>query len=271
MKARKVTTPREQFEAITKDKFLQLTYLESIEKVENYASDYLNKSKNTLRVLDFGAAGGITKSLRPDWITCDVRKDDGVDFEISESMRVPLHDSSLDVIYLQDTLHHLQRLDLFASEASRLLSQSGLIICREPSWTLPAQFIWRFFHPEDFSLKRIPEFLKLENELGPMEGNQALAWYLSKGTSNLDLANLRILTLFRMESIGKANGLAFLLSGGSNFSTRVNRDLLIKLHRLESKSNKWLDLMAFSTWLAFKKISPSTEFEKVSKNPKKLT
>ena len=56
-KLRKVTSPREQFEAIVKDRYLQLTYLESIEKVENYASEYLNKPKNKLKVLDFGAAG----------------------------------------------------------------------------------------------------------------------------------------------------------------------------------------------------------------------
>ena len=270
-KLRKVTSPREQFEAIVKDRYLQLTYLESIEKVENYASEYLNKPKNKLRILDFGAAGGITKQLRPNWLTCDVRKDEGVDIEVSESMRVPLDDASLDVIYLQDTLHHLQKLDLFADEASRLLTESGLIICREPSWTIPAQLIWRFFHPEDFSLKRIPEFLNPENALGPMEGNQALAWYLSKSTSILDFANPRLLTLFKMENIGKTNGIAFLMSGGSNFSTSISRDLLIKVHRLESKSRNWLNSVAFSTWLVFKKISPSSEFEQISQNPKKLS
>ena len=252
-RTRKVLSPKDQQNAILSDPYLLMTYMESIETVENFASKYLERPINDLKVLDLGAAGGITKVFRPEWITCDLRESPGVDFLIDSDMKIPLQDSSIDVIFLQDALHHIQNLNDFSIEASRLLTRNGIIICREPSWTFPAQLVWRFFHPEDFSLRKIPPFLRGDFKFSPMEGNQAIPWYLSKLNSRSSKEKPLLLKDFQMSIIGWANGIAFLLSGGSNFTSNIDRKLLIKLHKLELKSQIWRKLFGFSVWLVFER------------------
>ncbi len=64
------------------------------------------------RVLEIGAAGGITKLLRPQWITSDVRPGPVVDLVFSGE-RIEIESDSLDFIFAQDVLHHIENIDLF--------------------------------------------------------------------------------------------------------------------------------------------------------------
>ncbi len=90
---------------------------------------------------------------------------------------MPFKADSIDLIYCQDVIHHIPDFTKFISEVTRVSKNGTEILIKEPYWGLFAQFIWRFLHPEDFSLKRL---MLIQNFFNPMDGNQALAWALIK-------------------------------------------------------------------------------------------
>jgi SAM-dependent methyltransferase len=211
-----------------------------------YCSSRVNVETKKLRVLEIGGAGGITKNLRPNWTVTDIRPCTGVDL-IASASRLPFESNTFDMIYGVDVLHHLNDLEAFFEELERLLKKGGCAVFREPYWSFPAQIVWRFVHPEEFSLSKLNSVNSFKN---PMEGNQALAWMLLKRNSKnlaVQKAQRNLLTL------GIESGLAFLLSGGANFTTKLPSGILWKIHRAELKSASWLKIFGFSVLFAYNK------------------
>jgi SAM-dependent methyltransferase len=253
---RKNVTAQQQRDTVESDPFLYKLYCQSVETVEHLWRVEDQSRKKQARVLEIGAAGGITKIIRPEWLTLDVRNAEGVDFVIGKSEPWPILDESIDVIFMQDVLHHVTDISRLAQEINRVLTDDGLVVCREPYWSLFAQIVWRFFHPEDFSIRRVPKFLSDDFKLHPMEGNQAIAWLLCAPYMKFrgERSSLKVLTEnFDISRKHATNSIAFLLSGGSNFTTRVNRSFLLRLHEFEKRSNLWNQLFGFSFFFTLKK------------------
>jgi SAM-dependent methyltransferase len=220
--------------------------------LRNLANRVLNLAEETWRAnnhltvssqpisLEIGGAGGITKSLRPDFVITDIRACRGVDL-ILDATELPFENSTFDIVYAVDVIHHITDLNKLFSEINRVLKPGGVFFIREPYWGPVAQMVWRFLHPEDFSVKRL---FKVSLEIDPMIGNQALAYAIIKKPSLLP-ANL-IPAELSLHRLGETTGVAFLLSGGATFRTKISRKMLIRLESWELKHPKWLKIFGFS-------------------------
>lgn len=191
-------------------------------------------------VLEIGSAGGITKVLRPNWTTSDVRVSQGVDL-IFPAERIGMSDESVDMIFMQDVLHHISNLKVFFDEAYRVLKPEGIIFLKEPFWGPLAQLVFRFLHPEEFNLKKVSIMNKFDD---PMSGNQALAWDIIRNPTSPVKYSIDSRG-FNVKTLGPRLGLAFLLSGGSTFSTKFPRSMLNRLHNLEKKIVGWYSVFGF--------------------------
>lgn len=228
-----------QVEIVLSNEYLMTLAREKIEQAE---SSYRTNHPHSLlpkRVLEIGGAGGVTKNLRPNWVVSDVREAPGVDV-IADGMDLPFQNEEFDLVFGIDVLHHVTNVPRLLTEIHRVLKPNGVFFVREPYWGLPAQIIWRFFHPEDFSLKRLQ---KTPLDSNPMSGNQALAWGILRKNKYLAFDLDKKFSIIELEP---ENGISFLLSGGATFTTIFPRKILLKLHRMEKKYKTWLRIFGFS-------------------------
>jgi SAM-dependent methyltransferase len=241
---RKVIDLQSQVDRVLSDKYLMVLAKEKIALAETtYRENHPNKILPD-RVLEIGGAGGVTKILRPNWVVTDVRMAPGVDI-VADGMSLPFPDGSFDLIFGIDVLHHISNVPRLLNEIHRVLKPNGIFFVREPYWGLPAQLIWRFFHPEDFSLKGLSA-ATLDNS--PMSGNQALAWGILRKNKYLPFS---LTEQFSVVEIGPENAIAFLLSGGATFTTKIPRKLLLGIRQIENRFKPWVKIFAFSTTFYF--------------------
>jgi SAM-dependent methyltransferase len=242
-KRRRIETVDQQVDRISRDKFLVRVNEDSLRKVDSIIDKFYKRDSEL--IVELGSAGGLTKRINPAWITTDVRNSVGVDAVFS-AVRMPFKNGSVDVFYAQDVLHHIPNIPEFLNEVKRTMKPGGIAIFREPYWGAPAQVIWRFLHPEKFSLK---ELRPISNFEGPMDGNQALAWaVISKKERRMDA----LFDEFEVLPIGPFLGLSFMLSGGATFTSVFPRKALIFMHNLENRSKSWLRVFGFSYFFAIK-------------------
>ena len=224
-----------QIDRIVRDPFLLSINLNTIEHAENTCL----RNSSTGVVLEIGSAGGVTKLLRSNWQTSDVRKCPGVD-QVFSAESIPVADNSIDLVFAQDVLHHIPDLHRFSAEIFRVLRPGGAIYCREPYWGLFAQIVWRFFHPEDFSINR----LKIKQDFrGAMHGNQAIAYALLR-KKRPDITDC--FKSFEIRDYGPTYGLAFLLSGGATFTTTVPRSILFRVLAWENRFPSIMRITGFA-------------------------
>jgi len=218
-----------------KDPFLLSINLKTIEHAERSCL----RGGSAGVVLEIGSAGGMTKLLRSNWQTSDVRKCPGVD-QVFSAESIPAEDNSIDLIFAQDVLHHIPDLHRFSTEIFRVLKPGGAIYCREPYWGPLAQIVWRFFHPEDFSTKK----LRIKQDFrDAMHGNQALAYALLRKKRS-DVSNC--FESFEIRDHGPTYGLAFLLSGGATFTTSIPRSILFRILAWENRFPSILRVTGFA-------------------------
>ena len=224
---------------ISRSRILENPFLKTVyEEILNFQ---IGTTVEGLKILEIGSSGGITKAILPNCVTSDIRSGDGVDI-IESALHLPFQNNHFDIIIAKDVIHHIPETDRLFAELYRLLKSGGTLGICETYWSLPAQFVYRFLHPEDYSEKKI--------RLGNFNsnGNQALMRYLLKN-------NLLNGHLFDFKLIEKypVNGIAWLLSGGATFTTKVSPNFLIKLHRLEKVIPFWLNLFGFHIIARFAK------------------
>lgn len=194
------------------------------------------------RVLEVGSAGGVTKFLSPKCVTSDIRMGTGVDF-IASGTSLPFESNSFELVIAKDAVHHIPETEKFFEEVRRVLIDGGRFAICETYWSLPAQFVYRFLHPEEYSVQA------LKKGKFSSEGNQALMKFLiSHKMSQEELYGFRMIRIFPI------NGLAWLISGGVTFNTKLSSKLLISLHRFENRSPFWMNLVGFHTIVIFEKI-----------------
>jgi len=185
-------------------------------------------SVDAARVVEIGAAGGITKDVFP-WIeTSDVRTATGVDRVIAgESL--PYGDASLDGLIAKDALHHIPDPNAHFAEVVRVLKPGARAVYLEPNWNRLSRLIFTRLHPEPFD----PDVASwARHSTDPMDSNQALAFIIFER----DLASFeREYPALRLVGTEPCNGLSFLLSGGVHSRTPVPGSVLVRLKRREDR------------------------------------
>ena len=247
MKKRIQESLTQQRNRVLKNEYLAHVISQTLNKIETQACISTSKEIEELRVLEIGSAGGITKTLKPNWTTSDIRNCEGVDV-IASATKMPFQDNSFDLIIGIDVLHHINDLGKLLIELNRISTKNGLIAFREPYWSFPAQLIWRYVHPEDFSLRRLRKNIVFQT---PMEGNQALAWAMLRKKSigfSFEPRN------FSIHEVSIETGLAFVLSGGATFTSPVSTNFLINLHKLEMRNKLWMKFFGISILFYLKNV-----------------
>jgi SAM-dependent methyltransferase len=186
----------------------------------------------TPRVVEIGAAGGITKDIFP-WIeTTDVRPAAGVD-RVVDGARLPYPDESLDGILAKDALHHIADPKGHFREVARVLRPGARATYLEPNWNLLSRAVFRWLHPEPFD-DSVQEWTRVSTD--PMDSNQALAYLAFERDRSQFRSLCPSLDVVAMK---RTNGAAFLLSGGVHTRTPLPSALLLRLRRYEERC-PWL-------------------------------
>lgn len=182
-----------------------------------------------LKVIEIGAAGGITKELFP-WIsTVDVRSCQGVDL-VADAKQLSNIIETFDVLLAKDTLHHLSDVELFLKELEKIMRPDSIAVFLEPNWNFWSRFIYKYLHPENWDSKvKTLTFTPLD----PMHSNQAIPYILFvRDAAQFDdtFPNLRF------EVLKPINGVSYLLSGGVNKRTFFPSNFLNWISRIERRS-----------------------------------
>lgn len=232
---------------ILEDRFLRKIARESVDQAEHLYRLFKGDSPTPPVTLEIGSAGGIIATLRPNWTTSDVLVAPGVQVILPSDGSLPFDSRSFDMIFMQDTLHHIADLPKFFDEASRLLSPDGILVAREPYWSVAARAIFKFVHPETYSLRE----LRSRNEWAdPMEGNQALLEGIYRNVrGEFDWLH----RAWHFDVSPPSIGLAFALSGGATFTTQIPRSPLIKIHEWENSHSLWMRVFGLGALAVFRK------------------
>lgn len=220
-------SPSEIRNMILSDKFLTYSYIRVYQTMLNQILKN-KRNLNQLKIVELGAAGGISDLIFPNAFKSDVVYSNDLSL-ICDATMLSFRDSSIDVLILKDAFHHLPDLNIFFNEAIRVLHKDSLILIADPNWNLISQFIYRFFHPEPFN-KYSLEWKT--NEEDPWHSNQALLWIVFK--RDLELFKKKY-DFFEVSEIGQFGGLNYIFSGGVFKRNFISSKFLIFLEKIETK------------------------------------
>lgn len=162
------------------------------------------------KLVELGSGGGFLKQLEPLVVTSDVIQLPWTDLTFS-AMDMPFEVEELSAIFMIDTFHHIPDVEMFLSNASRVLKRGGKIIMVEPANSHWGRFIYKNFHHEPFNVNgnwHIPES-------GPLTGaNGALPWIVfERDRKQFD----KLFPELHVASIRYHTPLRYLVSGGVSF------------------------------------------------------
>jgi ubiquinone/menaquinone biosynthesis C-methylase UbiE len=141
---------------------------------------------------------------------------------LAESL--PFEDSSFEVIIAKDVLHHIKNIPLAFQEFNRVLTDDGIIVASEPSWSLLGKFVYKYLHEEDW----IVGSKFVIDSKDPWASNQALIYNLTKLTED---SQRQVLSGFELEVYNSTYSISYLLSGGVHSKTRIPDGLLLRIHK----------------------------------------
>lgn len=89
-----------------------------------------------------------------------------IQFIQGDSSSIPVNDSSADMVFLSQVYHHIPDLDMFVSEAGRVLKKNGYVCIRNSTIDNMDSFLYPKFFPKayEIDMKRLPvrnEIVKL--------------------------------------------------------------------------------------------------------------
>jgi SAM-dependent methyltransferase len=217
---------------ILKDGYLNQLFSDELNAIKSAIT-----VKNPTRILEIGAAGGITKAVWPEVETTDVRVSPGVDYEMSaEEISAP--DQSLDVLFGMDALHHARSPRKHFQELNRVLKPGGNAIYIEPNWNffsrLCFKVLLKYLHPEPYDTKQ--KNWEIEND-DPMMGNQAQAFNIFVRDAKkfeVEFPNLKV------DILQPLKGLSFLLSGGVHTRLPIPSWFLLPIYKFEENNKRWI-------------------------------
>lgn len=145
--------------------FYQQTY-------EKFAA-CLQRTPNSGKILEIGSGAGFLKAVIPDVITSDILPYPGVD-AVVDATALPFPNSSLRLICLLNTFHHIADVEKFLSEAVRCLVPGGKVFMVDHHRGWLSDLLYRYGHSEPFD-PSAPQW-RFETS-GPLSGaNAALSW-----------------------------------------------------------------------------------------------
>ena len=123
-------------------------------------------------LVELGSGGSYFKELCPGLITSDVV--DGIAEKVIDARRLPFKDTSVRAIFFTHAFHHIPDVELFLSEANRVLVPGGVISMIEVAHTPFSRFFFKRFHPEPYDDSVETWAFDQQNAL--LDSNQALSW-----------------------------------------------------------------------------------------------
>ena len=234
-------------ERILSDVFLRHIYEKQLDFIRTI---YQSLNDKTGVVLEIGAAGGITKMVWPEVITTDVRLARGVD-KVMSAHALEFPDSSIDLLFGMDALHHIPQPSLHFKELERCLKPGGKAVYIEPNWNLFSKvcfgFALKYLHPEPYDFSQKSWELQFDD---PMMGNQAQAHNIFVR----DSVKFRTkYPLLQVQTKMPLKGLAFLASGGVHTRLPLPRQLLVMISRIEHSSEKWINVFGLGRLIEISK------------------
>lgn len=224
--------PGSAMDRITKDDYLRTLFTDELNAIRNAVT-----AKNVSKIIEIGAAGGITKIVWPEVLTTDVRMGPGIDEEMTAEV-INAADESVDVLFGMDALHHARDPRAHFRELERALKPGANAIYIEPNWNsfsiLCFKYLLKYLHPEPYDTKQSEWEIKNDD---PMMGNQAQAFNIfirDINKFNTEFPNLKV------EILEPIKGLSFLLSGGVHTRLPIPSSFILKLYRFENSHPKWL-------------------------------
>ena len=241
-----LSTPAHAEDKIMRDRYLHTLFTDELKMIKDSIT-----LPNSMRILEIGAAGGVTKVIWPEVTTTDVRLSPGGDFEMSAEKMYSDNDA-IDVIFGMDALHHVR--DPFAhfKELERVLVVGGNAIYIEPNWNMFSRFCFKvllkYLHPEPYDTNQ--KGWKLDND-DPMMGNQAQGFNifvrdLSKFQSEFPQ--------FKVEILAPLKGISFLLSGGVHTRLPIPSAPLISLYKKEAGNPRWMNTFGLGRIIRLTKL-----------------
>ena len=212
---------------ICADLYLKKVYQDILEYQLNETNG--NHAQN-LKILELGSAGGITKILRPEITTCDVRPSVGVDFVLGSDFKIPWLNSSADLVIAKDVLHHISNPIAHFDEVIRVLKTGSSMIYAEPNWNFLSRLIFKYVHPEPFDIKQKSWSFDSPD---PMYSNQALPFIIFVRDHELFSSMYPSLQL-RIHP-HPFNGISFILSGGVMNRSFLSSSILLTINRFEKR------------------------------------
>jgi SAM-dependent methyltransferase len=227
-----LSEPANAVQRIVNDGYLARLFTDELNAIKSAIT-----APNPKKIMEIGAAGGITKVVWPEVITTDVRVSPGVDFEMSAE-KIDAEDNSIDVLFGMDALHHARNPREHFVELQRVLVSGGNAIYIEPNWNffsrLCFKVLLKYLHPEPYDTKQQDWEIKNDD---PMMGNQAQGFNIfvrDEEKFHADFPNLRI------EILQPLKGLSFLLSGGVHTRLPIPSGILLKLYESEEGNRRWI-------------------------------
>ena len=217
------------------DEFLNYIYTYQLEIIRHLCYSSVGAG----RIVEIGAAGGITKLVWPEVITTDVRRASGID-KVMSAEKLDFKDDSLKCIFGMDALHHVRDPYAHFKEVDRCLETGGVAIYIEPNWNFFSKFAFgialKYLHPEPYDLESPGWILTSED---PMMGNQAQGHNIFiRDKQVFDRAFPRL----NIEILQPVKGLSFLFSGGVHTRLPIPSSLLLPIFKREAKSTKWMNI-----------------------------
>lgn len=189
-------------------------------------------------VLEIGAGGSSAAAFIPGLLTSEVLPVPGIDLA-ADGQRLPFHDRSLRGIVMLDVLHHLPRVEQFFREASRCIKPGGVIAMVEP-WVTPlSRIVYRYLHPEPFSLAATEWHFQKGGPLS--QANTALPWIVFQRDHR------RFATCYpalQVRTIDLDMGPAYLLTGGVSFRSVLPDRILQAVAMIERELTSWAGMWA---------------------------
>jgi SAM-dependent methyltransferase len=221
-----LSEPANAVTRILKDGYLNRLFTDELNAIKSAIT-----VQNPNRIIEIGAAGGITKVVWP---------------------QVETTDNSVDVLFGMDALHHARSPRKHFQELDRVLKPSGNAIYIEPNWNFFSQICFKvllkYLHPEPYDTKQ--KLWEIEND-DPMMGNQAQAYNIfvrDIAIFKTEFPNLRV------EILQPLKGLSFLLSGGVHTRLPIPSLLLLSIYNFEENNKYWISKFGLGRIIRITKI-----------------
>ena len=194
---------------------------------KNFLSDIESVPDTQSRVLELGSGSSYLKDMLPNVITSDVIE--GVADQIIDARQLPFEDNSLRAIVLSHVFHHIPDVQLFLSEAQRVLVPGGIIAMVEVTHTPFGKFFFSTFHPEPYDDETKDWTFPQADSM--LDSNQALAWIVF----NRDYEKFKnLFPSLLLEEQKFLPWFSYLLSGGVNLRSFVPKALCPMVSKMDN-------------------------------------